>query len=158
MHHLQDLRCLTQQQPTRVLCLEKSQETAQTHHAALVTLQKQTVRLREEKERAERALQEMRVRHNETEAGAQVLIFNRTLWRRHHVGDIKNATHHNPTSPMSHCRYETGLVKEKSLVETQPHFDEMACHSYISQYSVLFRPHKLWSKLLYTLLRSRSIT
>lgn len=48
------------------------QETAQTHHAALVTLKKQTVRLREDKERAERALQEMRVRHNETEAGAQV--------------------------------------------------------------------------------------
>lgn len=49
-----------------------SQETAQTHHAALVTLQKQTVKLRESKERAERALQEMRIRHNETEAGAQV--------------------------------------------------------------------------------------
>lgn len=30
------------------------------------------MRLREDKERAERALQEMRVRHNETEAGAQV--------------------------------------------------------------------------------------
>lgn len=38
----------------------------------MVTLKKQTVRLREDKERAERALQEMRVRHNETEAGAQV--------------------------------------------------------------------------------------
>lgn len=62
--------------PTAIICWVClpiiSQETAQTHHAALVTLKKQTVRLREDKERAERALQEMRVRHNETEAGAQV--------------------------------------------------------------------------------------
>lgn len=38
----------------------------------MVTLQKQTVKLKEDKERAERALHEMRVRHNEAEAGAQV--------------------------------------------------------------------------------------
>lgn len=49
-----------------------SQEAAQTHHAALVALQKQTVKLMEQKERAESALQEMRVKHNETEVGAQV--------------------------------------------------------------------------------------
>lgn len=62
-----------------MLYLEKSQETAQTHHAALLTLQKQTVRLREEKERAEGALQEMRAQHNETETGAQVSVSTRIL-------------------------------------------------------------------------------
>ncbi|CAM9771908.1 unnamed protein product, partial [Ectocarpus sp. 6 AP-2014] len=62
------------------LKIDHLQETAQTHHAALVTLKKQTVRLREDKERAERALQEMRVRHNETEAGAQLMADKMRLY------------------------------------------------------------------------------
>lgn len=49
-----------------------SQEAAQTHHAALVALQKQTVKLKEQKEKAESVLQEMHVKHNKTEVGAQV--------------------------------------------------------------------------------------
>ncbi|CAN0100913.1 unnamed protein product, partial [Discosporangium mesarthrocarpum] len=55
-------------------------ETAQTHHAALVALKKQTVKLQEDKERAERALQEMRIRHNESQAGAQVLADKMRLY------------------------------------------------------------------------------
>ncbi|CAN0004535.1 unnamed protein product, partial [Ectocarpus sp. 12 AP-2014] len=62
------------------LKIDHLQETAQTHHAALVTLKKQTVRLREDKERAERTLQEMRVRHNETEAGAQLMADKMRLY------------------------------------------------------------------------------
>eukprot|EP00752_Nemacystus_decipiens_P007715 g6898.t1 len=62
------------------LKIDHLQETAQTHHAALVTLKKQTVRLREGKERAERALHEMRVRHNETEAGAQLMADKMKLY------------------------------------------------------------------------------
>ncbi|CAM9773902.1 unnamed protein product [Scytosiphon promiscuus] len=65
------------------LKIDHLQETAQTHHAALVTLKKQMVRLREDKDRAERALQEMRVRHNETEAGAQLMADKMRLY----VGD-----------------------------------------------------------------------
>ncbi|CAM9590033.1 unnamed protein product, partial [Choristocarpus tenellus] len=62
------------------LKIEHLQETAQTHHAALLALKKQTVKLQEDKNRAERALQEMRICNNETEAGAQVLADKMRLY------------------------------------------------------------------------------
>ncbi|CAM9344057.1 unnamed protein product, partial [Phaeothamnion confervicola] len=60
--------------------MEHLQESAHTHHAALLALQKQAARLREEKEQAERALQELRARYNESEAGQQLLADKMRLY------------------------------------------------------------------------------
>jgi Ca2+-binding EF-hand superfamily protein len=56
------------------------QETAQRHHQSLLTLQKEAAKLRADKERAEMALQELRLQYNETEASSVLLTEKMRLY------------------------------------------------------------------------------
>jgi Ca2+-binding EF-hand superfamily protein len=64
---------LERQDRAQKLKIEHLQESAQAQHASLLALQKTAHQLREEKDQLERALDELRLRCQQSEAGAQLL-------------------------------------------------------------------------------------